>query len=733
VFDVSRRHRIASLTLLLGFVGACGNGSPGTDAGDAADVGDDGGADVPTAAPPVLTPCPEGWVETPADGPDGVATCDPWPGGGPAVLTPCPDGWREVTDPETGTVTCDPWPETGSEECAAIDEAHFPGEPGCTRVGTACAPGDDWATDLPGDRPVRYVLAGAPAGGEGTRAAPFGAIQEAMSGAPAGTVVALSKGTFDEVVILAAGVTLWGACVAETVVASSVTADDAGTLNVWGRDAEVRNLRVSGARPGIWASGRFRTAVVRDVVIDEAAMFGVMAGHEAVVTGLGIVVRSTGSRESDRTFGRGLNAQSGAQVEVARAVLERNRQGAVAAFDAGTTIRIADAVVRDTRSRESDRTFGRGLSAMEGARVEAVRTVLERNLDVGVFAQDAGTVVRLVDSIVRDTGGREVDRAGGRGSSVSVGARLELERVLLERNGQSGVVALDAGTVVRLVDVVVRDTRSDDGDGTGGRGLSVQEGARLEAERAVFERNREAGVYVSGAGTTVRLAGVVVRDTRSEESGDGFGRGLAVQQGAQVEAERALFERNREAAVAVAHAGTSLRLADAVVRDTQSRASDRGGGRGLNVQDGAHVEAARALFERQREVGLFVGHLGSTVLLADTVVRDTLPAERLGNFGTGVSACLGGHVEFRRFLVTGNALCGIQLAHGLDESGRLSEHGGTMDLYDGVVSRNAVCGANVQTAAFDLRRLQNDVRWHDNGIDLDTTEMPVPEASVPAM
>jgi hypothetical protein len=319
------RRSVAFLVLLAILGLGCGNGSPGTDAGDVVDAADDGGFDVPMPAPPVLTPCPEGWVEVPPDEPDGVTTCDPWPDGGPAVLTPCPDGWREVTDPETGTVACDPWPESGYEECTAVDEAHFPGEPGCVRVGTACAPGDDWATDLPGDRPIRYVLAGAPAGGDGTRASPFGTIQEAMSGAPSGTVVALSKGTFDEVVVLPAGVTLWGACVAETLVASSVPAEDFGTINVWGRDVGVRNLRVSGRRPGLQAVGRFRTALVEDVVVAEATHLGWFVNSAAVVQGRSIVVRDTRSREAGRDFGHGLSVQEGGVVEVQRGVFERNR------------------------------------------------------------------------------------------------------------------------------------------------------------------------------------------------------------------------------------------------------------------------------------------------------------------------------------------------------------------------------------------------------------------------
>ena len=55
----------------------------------------------------------------------------------PPVLTPCPPSWRTVTS-ANGIETCDPYPESGYRTDCAFDEAHWPGTPGCTRVGTAC-------------------------------------------------------------------------------------------------------------------------------------------------------------------------------------------------------------------------------------------------------------------------------------------------------------------------------------------------------------------------------------------------------------------------------------------------------------------------------------------------------------------------------------------------------------------------------------------------------------------
>ena len=99
----------------------------GQDAGQDADTDDDGDGDMDFTIEPPEPPAPP---ELPL----------------PPVLTPCPPGWREVppedpTDPFDVAI-CDPWPEGGPQDCAD-DEAHFPGEPGCARIGTEC-PAEDW-------------------------------------------------------------------------------------------------------------------------------------------------------------------------------------------------------------------------------------------------------------------------------------------------------------------------------------------------------------------------------------------------------------------------------------------------------------------------------------------------------------------------------------------------------------------------------------------------------------
>ena len=197
-----------------------------------------------------------------------------------------------------------------------------------------------------------------------------------------------------------------------------------------------------------------------------------------------------------------------------------------------------------------------------------------------------------------------------------------------------------------------------------------------------------------------------------------------------------VFEGNRDTAVWAFNEGTSVTLEDVVVRETRSLESSGRGGAGLTVHDRAEAVVTRGVFERNRYAAVIAFHEGTSVTFHDAVVRDTLEREcaheTCGVYGAGAGVVAGGgaDVDLTGFIVSGNASCGIQLVHGEGAGGVRYEVGGTMDLHEGVIADNAVCGANVQTAGFDLSRLSDHVIFRDNGRDLDMSELPVPEAGI---
>ena len=590
----------------------------------------------------------------------------PWlaAGGSPTMLAPCPAGWHERTG-EGSAPWCEPFEDEVVASCEPGD-ARFVGEAACAPIGGPC-PAGDFATDLPTDRPVLYVLEGAPAGGDGTASQPYASLRDfAFGGLSASTVIALGRGRYEGPVRLTR-ITLWGACAAQSELWTSEPHAEDGLVTVAGPDVEIKRLRLGESpRPGVWAVGPGRSLRLEDVEVTQVRAMGMYVLSGAAVTADGLVVRDTQADPGGR-FGRGITVGVDASAELSRVVFERNRGTSVVGFGEGTRLVLQDAIVRDAQGLLADGTGGRGVGIETGARAEVSRALIADNRVGAIFVG-------------------------------AVGAHLVLE------------------------DAVVRDTLGQDSDGSFGTGLTVQDGASAEVSRVLFARNLESGVISTNPGSEVALTDVIVRDTESRRPDLLMGRGLVVQREGSATVLRASFERNREIAVGVSGPGARLTMSDVLVRDTRSRAADDAFGRALGTQDGGWVEVSRGVFDHNRNFALLSVGSGAEMTLEDSVISNTVGAECLdgdcpdGTAGTSLAAIDGGVLGLTRFAIRDAVLCGLMVAQD-----------GEADLSEGEIVGCEI-GACLQVDGYDVTRLQEGVRYRDNGTNLQATMLPVPAA-----
>lgn len=519
------------------------------------------------------------------------------------AIAPCPPGWSEVPGEPP---TCEPWPAGTTTTCGA-GEARYPGDAACVPIGVACPAGDfaDGLDAEPG--PVLYVRPGAPAGGDGSPAAPYARIAEAVSRAGAGTTVALAKGMYDELVGLRSGITLRGACAAETRIASTASPDPtSGIVATTGTGVVIRDLTIAGQRIGVFAGG----GTTLEGVSIEAASAGLLVRPGVTVTARSVAIRATQPRTGG-TFGMGVLAEDGATLTVERAVLEANTSAGVVAL--GATVHLTDVAIRDTRAQPADGTTGNGIAALDGAVVEATRVVVEESHEVAVSLL-AGSTVTLRESLVRDTRPSARDDTEGRAAYAIEGSRLRLERTAIERSREVAILVSDPATSLELLDVIVRDTASQVSDGTGGSGLALQDGATATLSRVLFAANRGASVILFGAGTYIALEDVTIRDTESQLVDGSRGTGLHVQGGAAVDGLRVRVASSREFGIGAFEPGSSVVLSDVAIADTAERACaapggtcpDVGFGDGVISAIDARVELTRFAIERSARAGIVV-------------------------------------------------------------------------------------------------------------------------------
>jgi hypothetical protein len=210
---------------------------------------------------------------------------------------------------------------------------------------------------------------------------------------------------------------------------------------------------------------------------------------------------------------------------------------------------------------------------------------------------------------------------------------------------------------------------------------------------------------------------VVVGTAASTSS---LGRGIEVAGGASLTVERAAILGTSDLAILVDGSATELALSDLVV-DEVGPAATGNFGRCLHGQVGASVTATRAVLSRCREAAVTAAY-ESEVVLRDTRIERTLPvacevgcAEPRAGIGL-VALEMGGRIDAERFVISESALAGVQIVAG-----------GETDLRDGTIESNPV-GLNVQVEDYELSRLMDQVVFRDNGVNLDSTALPVPAA-----
>lgn len=625
------------------------------------------------------------------------------------VFTPCPSGWR--TETANGLPVCEPWPAAGRDGCAP-GEALFPGDSACARIGSECPTGP-WRESLPDDLPVGastlFVSPSGVAGAAGTRDSPT-TLSDALSRSNAGTVVLLSRGTHRGGVYVPEGVTVLGACTADTILESTPEPTLTAAITLAGPGATLRDVQIlAGGGPaiaigdvldhldddfrhGLPREGSAGTVRVRDVLVSAAVRAGiVVAGRGNVVVAddlvISEVVACVEAGCDDILGGDGVSVGAGGRFEGRRVLIEDVADAAVRARWEGATVAIEDAAVHGGLA---------GLVAWFGAELGATRSVVEDFSYFGVMAACQST-------------------ADDRQREVCSRARAS--------------VALDQ--------VVIRRVRSD------GRSLpdaiAVLGQASLDATRLRIEDADWKAIYGQDSGAAIVASDVLVRDVRSilttGPGGAGYvGRAVDLHWHAEGAFDRVEIE-GAGTFGAMITADSTLRLRDARISASGTAepppcSEGRDIGAAALVVLGATLMAERCLVSVNRDVGIVVLSAESAegrafagvATLRDVLIEGTVRTPCCGGSttcagaGRGIAIGTGARVDASSFVIRDAGLCGVQIE-------------GEADLAEGEVARNvhAIC-LGVGAQDYELSRLSHNVRYVDNSNRVDSTgDPPLPQ------
>jgi hypothetical protein len=513
---------------------------------------------------------------------------------------------------------------------------------------------------------------------------------------------------------------------------SAVSVLDGGT-------AEVRGLRISGrAGVGLLSSGGAResTLHVEDGILgpfvdalDDVTVAGAFVQSPAELRlegvwldgalGYGLVgsgsqarlrlqdVRLTGVRPNGGTDGFGVLLQNGSDLEAEGLLIDGAARGGVAALGNGTGIDLTDTVIRGIVAGPDGWTEA-GLALFDGPKLSATNLRIEDCENVGLALSGLGTEGEVRGLVVEGT--RALPGApASRGVELGMGAVATFRDVAIVDNDQGGVIALNTGTSVTIEGGVVRDQRPLGNTDYGGAGIGLQAGAVGTLADLVVEGNPMANVVVDGGHAT--LTDVVLRrPTAFLMDGDTIGRGLGVQGGGQVTLRRVVIDGALDVGLFVE--SSTVEAEDLRIERGRDVDGDLTGGRGASISLGSQVHLERAVIIDNQELGVLVGHDGTSLVLLDSEIRDTV-TDAGGGFGSGLHVQEGAEALVERSLITGNHTVGVVAAH---DGTRVElvdcEVSGTLPGADGSFGR----GGEVAAGATLISDQTNWLHNHEVGV-----------------
>ncbi|MBD90218.1 MAG: hypothetical protein CL940_07760 [Deltaproteobacteria bacterium] len=585
--------------------------------------------------------------------------CDPKPEHCPAgqipVFTGEAQGCRvagvvgchaDHVDEETGL--CDPAPETcGPDAIPTPLGGCEPLEPS-----EGCGAGT-WGSveEQPGDVHVDLTYTGGAS--DGSRQMPWVSISQAVGTLQPGQRMILAAGTYDEGVILDRSVSMIGRCSSMV----SLTGTLPGFMGETVVQAQgyvqvtVSDLTISGAGTGLVASDQVMLTLERVRLVGNHDGGLYVSGPGATVEAKGVLISASGAPAGAGGFG--LAAQLGAKVSLASVALIDNVDRGVAVYDSGSSVGIEDSVISEIALR-SDGQGGWGADVQGGGSLVLKSTVLAGATSLGLFVSEQGSEAQLTDSVLSHTQALP-DGTYGRGVSVQYGAGLVVERSAITDHRDVAIVAFDAGTTVAISGSLVARTEARP-DGTGGVGLTAFAGASYTVEDSTLVDHRMLGVLIEGGQSNLTASGLLL--ARTQLSGDGTkGRGAQIQAGGSLSLDRSSLMENHELGASIYGATTTVSLRDALVARTQPRADGKSG-RGLGVEDGGHLTLERVALVDNRDVALWVHGAGSSVEATDVWIGSTDSEEGAhGSSGIGVQG--GGALALERAALVNNRHAGV--------------------------------------------------------------------------
>jgi hypothetical protein len=473
----------------------------------------------------------------------------------------------------------------------------------------------------------------------------------------------------------------------------------------------------SGYGIAVWEGGQL---TLRGAMVRRNRLAGILVtGAESALTARFLHVEATLPQEDDQYGGLGLEVDDGANASISDAVFRDNQTSGIALFDVGTELLVERTLVQGTNVSAGPEPYASGVNVGPGTTAALRDAVLLSNVGAALAVYGAESVVTAERLLVEESAPYPSDGRYGIGVAVGDTARLTLQEATLRRNHSTGLFINDPGTQVYATALLVEETRSRRSDGKGGAGVEVSDGATLSLTGAVLRGNHAAGLFVSGAASTVDAAKLIIADTQPTTGAGDLGLGAAISAEAVVTLQDAVLERNHDIGLLLFDPNTRVTATRTVIQETAPRPSAERGGWGAIALFGAALDLEDATFLRNHEVGLAAADPGTSITANRVAAHETLVRLSDSSLGDGMLVGWGAALDGQNLSLARNARAGLFVT-------------GTAPLLTiaGLQAEENDIGINVTGSDRSLDDVVEGIQsaaYLNNRLELATESLPIPD------
>lgn len=389
----------------------------------------------------------------------------------------------------------------------------------------------------------------------------------------------------------------------------------------------------------------------------------------STIEGIGLFVNKvngvTVKNLTIRGFGGGASAYD-STVTLDGVLLDKNFTAGAITSNAGSKLRIVNSVVRGTRARPNDGTTY-GVASQRAAVLEIVDSAIVDNemMNVSVYRDAAKGMLDHV--VVRDglprTAGGNMGKLGVGVYASDGGETTLVESAVIDHFG-GGVVAARGGGAPGKLTVMRSSIRGVKRNGIDtARGVEAGNGSQLTIEQSTISGSEEHEILAT-SGATIEAKNVTTRGNVHNLPSMRSGTGLLASDKGVAKAKDCAFVAPFQNGVQ-SQLGGSIELDGAVIRDVvkgTALAEGRGNlGYGLIARSQSSVKASRTWIDRASAVAVLSGGQ-SRVSLFETLVTDTQYNGGIGGRGLSLEEASIATVERSAFL--GNTEVGLVAMEG---------------------------------------------------------------------